>query len=243
MLTFSQIISKEVVSVYECESLGIIKNVVLNDQLTKVVKFVYFNDESDHDFSVKMSNVYALSKDGILIKNATKIDLHDGQDTTIMNKRVFDLAAVDHGKICDVEFDQSGKVFNIITTLGKTFAKTDIVKMGAICLIKCEGKNAKALSTNFRPKNSFENEKLANKIEVKIVSMQQEQTQSQNTSFAVLPPKILPSASTLIGRKSAKTILGFNNKVIIKQYGVITKQTLDMAKLHNKTSELMLNVL
>lgn len=237
MLKVSQIISKEVISVYECESLGTIKNVLFNEHFTKVTKFVFFHDETEHESFVKLGNVFAMSQDGLLVKNATKADFYTEQDNTPIHKRIMDFAANDYGKICDVEFDEKGNVTSIITTSGKCFLPQDIATWGNICFVKQS--EQKVSIASFKPKINLQKTDLTNQIEVKIVAMQEP---TQNTT-PLLPPRITSNFNALVGRKVSKTIFGRNNEVIIRQFGLITHHTLELAKAHNRTNELLLNIL
>lgn len=240
MLKVSEIISKEVVSIYEGEVLGTIKNVVLNSTLTRVLKFVFFNDDTDTDSCVLINNLFSLSENGIMVKNLSKIQFCPDENNNPINKKIFTISANDLGKITDILIDEKGNVLKFLTSKNCEFLPINILNFGSICVVNDIEKQVKISS--FKPKNNLmvSTEMLEN-IQVKIVKMDEALTiKKTNPTF---PTRVTTNINNLIGKKVAKTITGLNNEIIIKQYNIISKHTLDMAKIHNKTTELLYNTL
>ena len=240
MLKVSEIISKEVVSIYEGEILGTIKNVVLNSTLTKVIKFVFFNDDTDTESCVLVNNLFSISEDGILVKNMTKVEFCADEENNPINKKIFSVSANDLGVITDILINEKGNVLKFTTSKNLDVFPLDILKFEQVCIVNNAEKQVKISS--FKPKNNLtiQTDILEN-IQVKIVKMDEMlKTKKATPTF---PTKVTTNINNLIGKKVTKTITGLNNEIIIKQYNTISKHTLDMAKIHNKTTELLYNAL
>lgn len=240
MLKVSEIISKDIISVYEGQTIGTIKNITFNHNLTKVDKFILFHDEAEATSCIEKNNIYALSEDGLMVKNISKIDFFSETENNPLNKKIYSISAVDYGKISDIFLDEKCNVIKIVTTKQKEFLPTDILKFGDyVCIIN--DKESKVKISSFKPKTKFSTPTILENIQVKIFNM--EENQEQEVQPPPLPQRITTDLQNLIGKKVSKTILGRNNELIIKQYGVISKQTIEKAKIHNKTKDLIFNTI
>lgn len=241
MLKASEIISKEIISIYECESIGTIKNIVFNDNLTKVEKFVFFNDDTDMASCLRANNILSFSEDGIVIKNLSKVDFFADEENNPINKKIFTISSIDYGKISDIILDEKFNVIKLITSKQKEFLPNEILKLGnSICIIN--DSNEKVKISSFKPKLQINNTNVIENIQVKIFNMD-EKDEKPITILPKLPTRITTNLQNLLGKKVSKTITGHNNEVIIKQFSTISKHTLEMAKRHNKTNELIFNVM
>lgn len=242
MLKVSEIISKQVVSVYECENIGVVKNVVFNSDFKKIAGFVFFNDEMENESFVSLENAYSFTNDGLLVKNLSKIGFSSQIENNPINKKVFALNGTCLGKICDIEFDKKGFVSKFLTSQTEVLP-TQIFKVGHDTVIVNLQEEKQVKITSFKPKQNFNKEnEILDTIKVKLVKMDTlQQNQTAKKEAPKFPAKIKPDLLSLVGKKAVKTIIGLNNEIIIKQNNVISKHTLDMAKLHNKTYELMFN--
>lgn len=240
MLKVSEIISKEVVSIYEGEVLGTVKNVVLNPTLTKVTKFVFFNDDTDTESCVLVNNLFSISENGIMVKNLSKVAFCVDECNNPINKKIFTTNAQNLGKITDIIVDEKGNIVKFLTSKNCEFLPVDILNSGAVFVVNDTKTQVKISS--FKPKNNFNaTTQMLENIQVKIVKMDEKVMAKKTTP--TFPTKVTTNTNTIIGKKAAKTITGLNNEIIIKQYGTISKHTLDMAKIHNKTTELLYNTL
>ena len=238
-MKISEIISKEIISIYECESVGTIKNVCFNKDLTKVLGFIFFNDESDYESYIPVKNIYSISEEGLMIRNTNKIDFFISENNNPINKKIFEINGKDTGRICDIEFDEKFNVCHLLTNKNIQIKPQNILSNGVgIILVKDD--NQKISINAFKPKKQ-KIEKLNQDFKVKIVKMPIISNQEKNIS--ALPPKITTNTSTLVGKRAKRTIFGFNNEVIIKENALVSNHTLTMAKKHNKTNELIFNVL
>ncbi len=233
----SEIISKEIISIYECESVGTVKDVCLNKSLKKVNGFVFFNDDSDVDCYISSNKIYKLYDEGILIKNTSKIEYFYEESNNPINKKVFSIAGKDCGKIIDIIINQDSNVEFLLTSKGEQINPDNILTNG-INIILIKEKNQKISIASFKPKDKIEttNENL----QVKIVKMPIIETEESSIST---PPKITANTTSLLGKRAKRTIMGLNNEVIVKQNQLISQYTLNLAKKHNKTNELIFNVM
>lgn len=239
MFKVSEIISKEVISIYECESIGTIKNVILNSNLTKVLKFIFFNDDTDTESCVLINNLYSLSEDGILVKNLSKIDFNVDEENNPINKKIYTISANDFGKIKDIIIDKKGNVIKYISTKDNEILPTNVISFGSICIANDAQQKIKISS--FKPRSEFiKPSNILDNIQVHIVKMDEN---IKKGAMPTLPIKIKPNVNTLLGKKVSKTITGLNNEIIIRENNIISKHTIDMAKIHNKTNELIYNSL
>ncbi len=107
MNKISEIISKQIVSVFEAEKIGTIKNIALSNNFKKIKAFVFFDDECEFDSAVFAKNVFKATQDGVLIRNLSKVTYNYIDDqTNPINTSVFLLDGTSAGKICDVVFDE-----------------------------------------------------------------------------------------------------------------------------------------
>lgn len=242
MQKVSETISKEVISIYECESVGTIKNVLLSNNYKKIVAFAFFDDQSDFDSGILSRNIYSFSADGVLIKNLSKIEFHFEDQSSPMNKKVFSLSGENYGKIKDIIFDDKFNVINFETSKNKSFKPSQIFKIGFdTCIIKKEDQIVKINSFK-PPKTSNLTTPILDNITVKLVKIDERQdSQSKKNELPQFPIRLQANLESLIGKTSLKTIKGLNNEIIIRQNSTVSKHTITMAKAHNKTAELMFN--
>ncbi len=234
----SEIISKEIISIYECESVGTVKDVCFNKLLKKVNGFVFFNDDSDLDCYIPTSKIYKLYDEGILIKNTRKIEYFYDESNNPINKKVFSIAGKDCGKIVEIEITQEGNVEYMLTSKGEQINPDNILTNG-INIILIKEQDQKISISSFKPKDKIEVSH--ENLQVKIVKMPI--IEEQEFSPISTPPKITTNTSSLLGKRAKRTIMGLNNEVIVKQNQLISQYTLNLAKKHNKTNELIFNVM
>lgn len=244
MIKISEIISREVIAIYECESVGTIKSVCFNQNLTKAIGFVFFNDENDFDSCINQENIYSITEEGILIRNMSKTSIFVGENNSPINKKIFSVTGKDYGKIKDVILNQDLTVDHFLTNKQTKIYPQNLVTFGSTILITNDNDNP-VKAHMFKPKErAFVSEKELKDITVKILQISPTKSEQEPLTPIKFPLKINSSNQTkeLIGKKVSKTIMGQNNEIIIRQNNIISGKTLDMAKRHNKTRELMFNV-
>lgn len=236
-MKISEIISKEIISIFECESVGTIKNVNFTKNLKKINGFIFFNDESDIDCYIPTSKIYALSDEGMMIKNTSKIDFFVDENNNPINKKVFLINGKDCGKIIDIIFNESFMVEYLLTNKGEKIYPEYILTNG-MNIVLAKDKNQNISISSFKPKTK-QIEVSSENLKVKIVRLP---ILENNDATIVTPPKITTNTNSLLGKRAKRTIVGFNNEVIVKQDQIVSQYTLNLAKKHNKTNELIFNV-
>ena len=72
MSKISEIISKQVVSLYEAKIVGTVVNVTFDEKLSKLKSFIVIDEDSEEEYELSFKDVYA-EKDSLVIKNQTKL--------------------------------------------------------------------------------------------------------------------------------------------------------------------------
>lgn len=231
MNKISELISKEVISIYECERVGTICGVCFNKPFTKINGYIIFNDETDIENYISTNKIYALTEEGIIIRNTTKIEPLYEQPNSPINKQAFTINGVNFGKITDAVIDEKSNLLYLVTNKGKQIDVKNIINIGNDMILLKE--NDEKISINsFKPKETFETYS-ENDIKVKIVPIQ-----SADTQKSTFPTKIVANTPNLLGKRAKYTLMGLNNEVIIRENQMISDSTIKMAKKHNKLNEL-----
>ena len=224
-MKLSQVISKEVLSLYEAKKVATVLKPEFSDDYLKIKSFVVF-DIDENEFELSVQDIYSIG-DYVSIKNMTKLKPSVIQINDIVNKEVIDSDGKSYGKIIDVEIDEFYNVLEIITD--KTSVKNySVLYAGEEFVIN--GKE-RLNSSKLKPRTSvfrtFENKN----ISVKIQSVKTEKQ----------PIKINWNTDVLLGRKLTVDIFGKNNEIIAKKNQIINEKVINNAKLHNKVNYLMYN--
>ena len=232
MIKLSELISKEIISIYECQRIGTISGVCFNKTYNKIDGYVFFDDESEFDNYISNDKIYSLSQEGIFIRNTSKIETANQESNSPVNKKVYSINGTYFGKICDAVIDLNSNLLYFLTDQQHKIYVKNFINVGDIILLKQDDK--KISLSNFKPKESF-NDISYNNVKVKIVSMEQSDL-NKKYSF---PTKLIANTNNLIGKKSKSTLFGFNNEIIVKENQIINDNIVKTAKKHNKISELL----
>lgn len=232
MNKISELISKEVISIYECERVGTICGVCFNKPFTKINGYIIFNDETDIESFINTNKIYALTEEGILIRNTTKIEPLFEQPNSPINKQAFTINGNNLGKIIDAVIDEKSNLLYLVTNKDIQIDVKNIVNVGTDMILLKENDEKISLN-NFKPKETFETYS-ENNIKVKIVPIQN--TQSHQSTF---PTKLVANTPNLLGKRAKYTLMGLNNEVIIHENQIISDTIIKTAKKHNKLNELV----
>ena len=233
MNKLSELISKEVISIYECERIGTVCAVCFNKNFTKIDGYIFFNDETDNENYISANKIYSLSEEGIFIRNISKIESVIKQSNSPINKKAFSITGKSYGKIIDAVIDEKSNLLYLLTNTNEELFIKNIVNIGED-LILLKEEDEKISLSNFKPKETFEIFSTENDVKVKIVPINISDTQQKT-----FPTKLVANTDKLIGKRAKQTLLGFNNEIIIKQNQVINDTNIKMAKRHNKISQLI----
>lgn len=233
MSKISDIISKQVVSLYEARLVGTIVNVNFDEKFSKLKNFIVVDEEGDRELELSVKDVYS-QKDSFVIKNEAKLKavFFEAETNNPINKICITIAGEVLGKISDVELCGE-EVKEILLESGVKVTPEQVVACESVLIIN-SGEN-KVKRAGFAPRAKKVN---TDNIVVKI----QEEENSSEEKITPKPVQLVPPrfvAKTLLGQISLKTIKGLNNEIIVKKGEQITNKVLERAKLHNVLNQLI----
>lgn len=260
MFKTSQIISKPVVSLYEGQSLGTIKNFVYDKKTSKIKGFFVFDDESEiGEHFIQTSKIYSIGENAIIVKNldalsSTFFENHSEED--VINKKAMGVSGEDFGNIVDVVFDEKFLVSNFETSNCVSIPSNKLLSVGKDVVFFGE----KSINiSNFKPKTKISVSNLPEiKVSIlntsasvpiisnnfneanfvggkKIEGVFDESFKRNEISF---PKKILSNPKSVIGKHANKTIYGLNGEVVVRDMQIITDKIYQKAQKHQKLFEL-----
>ena len=233
MSKISDIISKQVVSLYEARLVGTIVNVNFYEKFSKLKNFIVVDEEGDRELELSVKDVYS-QKDSFVIKNEAKLKavFFEAETNNPINKICITIAGEVLGKISDVELCGE-EVKEILLESGVKVTPEQVVACESVLIIN-SGEN-KVKRAGFAPR--------AKKVSPdNIVVKIQEEENAFEEKIAPKPVQLVPPrfvAKTLLGQISLKTIKGLNNEIIVKKGEQITNKVLERAKLHNVLNQLI----
>lgn len=224
-MKLSQIISKEVLSLYDAKKIATVLKPEFSEDYLKIKSFIVFdNDENELELSVQ--DIYSVA-DYVSIKNMTKLKPSIAQSKDIIGKEVIDTDGKSYGKIVDIELDENYIISKILTDKTAVENYTVLYAGDEFIINGKEMLNSSKLKPRTNVFKTFENQN----ISVKIQSVKTEKQ----------PLKINGNTNILLGRKLTIDIFGKNNEIIAKKNQIINEKIINNAKLHNKVNYLMYN--
>lgn len=210
--------------------LGIINNVLFNDNFSKIEWIEFFDDNNDFEYIISAKNIFYID-DAVIIKNC---DCVLNATTVAFEKRnpvnfsVFSTTGKNFGKIVDVELDDKLCVHFFVLQNESKILPNQILNIGKNVTILQPEKSVKI--SNFKTKHKIPVQNIQNSV-VKIENIHKNKITN--------PKKILTdNYSFLIGRKLDKNIYAENKQLIAKKQTVITSHIIDIASKHGKLKEL-----
>lgn len=223
MSKISEIISKQVISLYDAKIVGTIENIILNDNFSKIKSYIIYSDNTGEKKELNIKDIYSFSDDNFVIKNSEKL-----KDILILesfnnpiNKEVVDTNGVNLGKINEIEINDN-KIEFLSLNNGQKIEPKNIISTGEIIVVNLSENNIK--KSHFAPKKN------------KIINLNEIKVKIQKKPIEIIPPRV--SATSLVGKQAPKTVIGFNNELIVKKGQFITDRIIDRAKFHGKLAEL-----
>lgn len=222
-MKLTNLIGKQVYSIYEGEIIGTISGVTFNNLLNKINSFKLF-DKDDNDFEIMINNVKAFS-DCVVVTNKNKLDFsYQSKDTSPIFKDVIDTKAKMCGKIIDAEIEESGDIINYITDLNFTAKPENIyLRKGFVYYSPTPIKIC-----NYKPKNK-------KPTSLKDINVTILQKSSQNN---FLPSRATFNTTSILGKVAKNDLYGINNEIIIKCNQIITEKIVTEATKHNRLNQL-----
>ena len=227
-MKLSNLIGKQIYSLYETISVGTTCQALFNNTYTKVIGFYFFDENEDEHF-IKFGNIYGFG-DFLTIKNFNQISPQFPVEElpSPLNKPILDEKGNSLGLLSDIELDEKGNIKSFTSSQGNQIPIENVASNKEFILF---GEDLKI--KNFRPRDK--NKKIETLDDVKVSIMKIEPRQN-NVQF--MPPKITISSENLIGKIAKQDLFGKNNELLIKKNQSITPKALELIKLHNKLNQL-----
>lgn len=239
MSKISEIISKQVVSLYEAKFVGTIVNVVFDERLSKLKSFIVIDENDDKELELSIKDVFSFN-DSFVIKNQDKLKdvIFEAESNNPINKIAITIHGEVLGKILDIELNED-KVLNIILDNGKLINPEQVVACENVLILN-DGEN-KVKRAGFSPRvKKVDTENIVVRIQENNVENENQQNilkSVQSKPVQLVPPRFV--AKTLLGQISLRTVKGLNNEIIVKKGEQITNKVLERAKLHNVLNQLV----
>ena len=223
MLKASAILGMQVISLYEGQVEGYVKNLIFSQDHKKLVKLIICSDKTeDKQYILKTKDIFKIN-DVIFIKNSTLISFAQNQeDNSPINLNAYLCDGVSLGKIIDIEIDEKFYVNKYVTSLSETC--NSIAKINKH-LVVFNTENSTLKTYLFKPRQSA----ITN-------------TQSVTSSTKTVLTSNTINYNFLLGRKVCRDILTFNNQLLIKNGTLVTEKIVQIAKQNGKLRELALNI-
>lgn len=228
-MKLSNLIGKQIYSIYETQEVGTTSQALFNASYTKVLGFYFFDNEEEEHY-IKYNNIYAFG-DVFAIKNILQIasEFPIDEMPSPLNKKIIDLGGNFLGNLSDLNIDEKGNIVSYISSLGKEISISDICANKDFILC---GENIKLASFRPREKREPKTESLQN-IKVSIMRMEEPMPKIQ-----YMPPKITVLPESFIGKVVKEDLFGQNNELLLKKNQNITQKALELIKKHNRVNQL-----
>ena len=211
-------ISKKVISIDDCRTLGYILDVSLDDDFG--INGYYVVEEESEEIVFLPRDKIDKIKDAVVVKNGQVLEYVEREIDPLVGKEVYDEFGIFYGRVRGVEFVKN--------------------KLFRLCTDRCEimKKHVKNLSGNVILCNFMQSRKTKRKqffhtnqdVSVSILS-------ADGASFSK-PEKVSLSSKFYMGKCACADVIGYNNERIVRSGEKITKTVFENAKKHNKLNEL-----
>ena len=240
MIELNKIINKPVISLYNCQCLGLVSNCYVS----KKWKCKYIEITNNNvQYIIETSKLLSYDNDSIIIRNSAILNLKESvelqlnQCSTLLNLDIYSTSGRMLGKINNIIFDTKYNIVSVKTDKDIELAKNSFFNISnQILLVKEPNTNIKI--SNCKPKSFPTAKSPYSKISVNIES---------ETILESTPPKQNPiinkptisDTSILIDRTSTKPIISNNGEVICRANARITHDIVKKARVFGKLFELI----
>lgn len=237
MKKISEIISSNVISLYEGEELGYAYNIAF-DYKTKRCKYLYILNEEENLINVaRFCDIYKIGIDCIYIKNSSLIELENNHECDLskckspLNLKIYDTSGKYLGVCHDIEIDDNNSIISLILDEEKKIEAGNIINIGSVIIT---GEKKIALS-KFKPDKLIKVAK--SPTDKKVVILDKEVAPAPKTKDSTQQNKIITDSRFLMGRKIIQDIIAFNGEMIARCGTTINKDILNKASLYGKLIE------
>ncbi len=235
MLQCSKLMSKIVISIYDCQEMGKVDFFYIAKGLKlKYVQILH----NGLTYLIATRDLIARDKDCITIRNASVLHLKDTLDcqllgcSTILGIKCYSIDGEYLGAIKDAYFDKL-VLAKLVLTNGQEYTKKDVLQISQdLCIISAAGQSGRISS--YRPKGVPRPKADYNNITVEISN-----PINAKSATNTLPQKIVCDIPTLLHRTTTKAILANNGEVIVRAFTKLTREHINKARMYGKLYELM----
>lgn len=214
-------ISKNVVTIENGKKVGYVLDMAFDEEYV-LIGYYCVDEETEREFFVAKQNIDCFSDSVVFVDDVSKLEFVANRTESLLGKDVFDRLGNFYGTINNV-YIVKGKLQKIITDKCELLSKF-IEKIGENVVFVSFKRRQQKLKKQSFPKLSEENE---------IVKIQNEIPPQIQT-----PQIVRLSAKYYIGKVSQEDIFGYNNERIILKGEIVSKNTIEIAKKHNKLNQL-----
>lgn len=251
MLNISKLISLPVISVYDGQIVGIVKNILFSPKKLKAAYAQILSDDENIEMILQFKNIYKIGDDAILIKNKHVLELYLEKENQLKNYYnpitcpLFSVSGVFISNVKDITIDDKYNIINIETYLSNIIKVASLLNFSNNCTILHDSDKKYKLG-NFKQRKTIkilENERkvtLQQNLEEDSINLDdiKNLTSENNVLKVQQPSKLIADYRFLINRKVKKTLLTSNGELIIKENDIITKHVIEFARKNGKLVEL-----
>ncbi len=240
METISKLINLPVLSLYEGEMIGNVKEIYFDKKLKKLEYLSIENDEG-LILVIQSKNIYNVGKNALTIKNNNQATLMSNLEPfdeyfAPLNVKIFSMHGELLGIAKDFEINEKYEVKSIITE-EKTIDTNMQINCSKNAIILYDQDTVKINSFKTKALNIFKTKKDDKVIIQPIENENVINISNINNENQV---KIVSNTDFLLNRRTTADIFGLNDEIIIKNNTLITKKTVATATRFGKLKELMI---
>ena len=232
MYRISELISMKVISIYEGDSIGIIKNAYFDNKLKKCKYVQVLNEEKEYMEIIKCSDIYIIGNECVFIKNKNFVDLEINCQkelstlSTLINKETYTLTGDFLGFCNDILLNEKFDIEKIFLNNKKDIDTKYISNIGQVILTSDSSINI----LKFKPKQTISTHKIYNSHPNNVVILNKPQTPKNENKIQ----KVITDYRFLIGRILEKDIYAINGEIIAKKDSIINKDLVNKASYYGK---------
>ncbi len=225
MKFLSELISAQLISIYDKKNIGYVVDVLYSKNYKKINKLIIADNTEEYTKTLEVKDIYKLGEQFVLVKNDTKLIVCENNFNLcgLMNKKIIDINGKYYGKINDIEFDENWNIINLKTDT-ENIELNNLLCVGEYIILN--SKNMPKKLSNFAPKNKFKIDSKSNIQNVKI------------SPLTPTPVRVQPNQ--LIGKRLKRDFIVMGNQILAHRNSVINTNLILMAKRLNVLKELEL---
>ena len=235
MLNLTDIISKPVLSLSQGKALGSVENIVFDSKLCKMTYLCIFDEEYGDKRYIPSGLVLYACNNSVVVKSAFYFDKEIIENCPL-RANVYSYDGKKSGIITDILLADDFTLLYLKDDSGKIIKRQNIVSFSTSAAVTCFDEDKIDKLKRIRPKKPVQKRKKVEDIKESTENIivigncdNSENTNSENMHLR----NIVPPYNYLVGRKTIKDIFDDNNKLIIKQNSVITKNIIDLCRRGN----------